>query len=75
MKNPENLKVEEKEESSRLFEFNENINITYILKDDLERLWDYRDIEYAEKFLNSWIERAIESGIRALKDFTKTLEL
>jgi len=74
LKNTENLKIEEKEKLSRLLELNENINMTYILKDDLKRLWDYRDIECAEKFLNSWIERARESGIRALKDFTKTLE-
>jgi len=73
LKNPENLKMQEKEKLSRLLEFNENINITYILKDDLKRLWDYRDIKCAEKFLDSWIERARESGIRALKDFTKTL--
>lgn len=74
LKNPENLKIEEKEKLSRLLELNENINMTYILKDDLKRLWAYRDIEFAERFLNSWIERARESGIRALKDFTKTLE-
>lgn len=59
---------------SKLFRFRyQNINITYILKDDLKRLWDYRDIKCTEKFLDSWTERARESGIRALEDFTKTL--
>jgi len=37
-------------------------------------LWEYADTESAEKFLDSWIERAKETDIRYLKDFTKTVE-
>ena len=48
--------------------------MSYILKDDLKMLWGYADTESAEKFLDSWIERAKETDIRALKDFAKTLE-
>ncbi|MEA1965095.1 MAG: ISL3 family transposase [Candidatus Aerophobetes bacterium] len=74
LKNPENLEMKEKEKLTRLLDLNENINMSYILKDDLKILWEYIDAEGAEKFLNSWIERARETDIRALKDFTKTLE-
>ena len=74
LKNPENLKIKEKGKLTRLLALNENINMSYILKDDLKTLWEYTDIEGAEKFLDSWIERARQTNIRALKDFTKTLE-
>ena len=74
LKNPENLKIKEKEKLTRLLALNENINMSYILKDDLKILWEYTDTESAEKFLDSWIERARETDIRALEDFAKTLE-
>ena len=48
--------------------------MSYILKDDLKMLWEYADTESAEKFLDSWIERAKETDIRYLKDFAKTVE-
>lgn len=39
LKDPENLKIGEKDKLSRLLELNENINMTCILKDDLKRLY------------------------------------
>ena len=78
LKNEENLKkdekVDEKRDLRRLLKINKNINLVYILKDDLKRLWNYRYSACAQKFLDSWIQRARAARIRSLTAFTKTLE-
>jgi len=40
LKNQDKLKTNEKEQLQKLLDLNENINIAYMLKDDLKRLWD-----------------------------------
>lgn len=77
LKNSENLiKNEEKDEKKdlrRLLKLNRNLNLVYILKDDLKRLWDYSYPACARRFLSDWTQRANASGIRPLKAFAKTL--
>lgn len=62
LKNKENLKNSERRNEKRdlrqLLRLNRNINIVYILKDDLKRLWNYRYPGSCQKFLDSWIQRA-----------------
>ena len=74
LKNAINLKNDQKRELRILLNVNENINLTYILKDDLKRLWDYKYPGCAERFLDSWISRAISSGIQPLIAFAITLD-
>ena len=77
LKNRQNLKNtgkrDERKDLRRLLRLNKNINLVYILKDDLKRLWDYTYPSCATRFLDSWIERAKAAKIRALTAFTKTL--
>ena len=77
LKNSENLikneEKDEKEDLRRLLKLNRNLNLVYILKDDLKRLWDYSYPACARRFLSDWIQRANASGIRPLKAFAKTL--
>jgi len=42
LKNRDKLKKDEKEQLQKLLELNQNINIAYMLKDDLKRLWNYK---------------------------------
>lgn len=74
LKNACNLKKDQKRDLRILLNVNENINLTYILKDDLKRLWDYKYPGCAERFLDSWISRAISSGIQPLIAFAITLD-
>jgi len=43
LKNRENLIEEQGLHLERLLELNRNLNVVSLLKDDLKRLWDYRD--------------------------------
>ena len=77
LKNKENLTrtsiKDEKKHLRKLLRVNKKINLTYILKDDLKRLWDYRYPGSAYKFLDSWVQRATAARIKPLTAFAKML--
>lgn len=73
LKNRENLSEEQEPRLEKLLDLNKNLNVTYVLKDDLKRLWNCKDRQEAVRFLDDWIQTAEESGIEALQDFEKTL--
>ncbi|MFZ6017719.1 MAG: transposase [Nitrospirota bacterium] len=52
---------------------NEALTIVYILKDYLKKLWQYKYPKCAESFLNYWCSIAVESKIRPVIAFAKTL--
>jgi transposase len=75
LKNPENL-AEEKDERKRLekaLALNKPLATAYYMKEDLRQIWDQRDRQSAEVFLDDWIARARKSGIRMLMHFAETL--
>ena len=76
LKNPDNLK-EERNEAERLqaaLSLNEPLSIAYYMKEELRQLWNQANWRKANTYLTSWIDRAIASGVRMLKNFAKTLE-
>lgn len=75
MKRPENLDPSRRE-PARLREalrLNEPLAAAYYLKEDLNEIWEQNDRETAEALLMEWIVYAESTGIRILKDFSKTL--
>jgi len=74
LKNKVNLLKEEKPRLKSLLKLNESITTVYILKDYLKKLWQYRYAKCAEDFLNHWCSIAIESKIRPVMAFVKTLK-
>jgi transposase len=74
LKNRENLKKDEPQRLERLLRINRNLQAAYILKEQLETLWNNPTISEMEKALTQWCSLAKESGIKALEKFAKTLE-
>lgn len=74
LKNPENLKPEQKLRLEELLSLNQNLNTAYLLKEELRRFWDLREPQEAQSFLDRWIGWANESGIEELIGFAKTLD-
>jgi transposase len=75
LKRPEHLN-ETKQEHRRLREalqLNASLATAYYLKEDLRQLWEQPTKAAAGRFLKSWIEDAMASGIRLLKTFATTL--
>ena len=74
LKNKPDLSHNQKLHLAKLLSINFNLNLVYILKDDLHQLWKYDDKEEAENHLNLWIQKALETKIPVLRTFAETLE-
>ena len=72
--NEENLKKEhQRNKLKAVLELNENINLSYILKDELKLIWSYDDQQQMEQALNNWIEKAFASKLKPLIKFANML--
>jgi len=74
LKNKENIAKEEPPRFKQLLELNENLAITYILKEYLKKLRDYRYPGFATKAIFDWCSIALESRLPPLMDFANTLK-
>ena len=75
LKNPENL-IPDRKEAERLQEalrLNQPLATAYYMKEELRLLWSKSGKSEAEAFLTDWINRAMDSGVRMLMKFAKTL--
>ena len=73
--NPENLDPV-KGEPGRLREalrLNESLAIAYYLKEDLRQIWKQMSKSWGRLKLLDWYHQAMDSGIRLLQDFARTL--
>lgn len=74
LKNRENISQDERPRLKALLKLNEALSITYILKDYLKKLWQYKYMKCAEAFLQHWCDMATVSNIRPLIAFARTLK-
>lgn len=75
LKNPENLDPV-KGEPGRLrvaLRLNESLAVAYYLKEDLRQIWEQPDQRAARSKLLDWYHQAMDSGVRVLQDFARTL--
>ena len=75
LKRPEHLDASrrEPERLAQALRLNEPLAMAYHLKDELNELWEQEDRESAEALLMDWIVYAESSGVRMLKEFSRTL--
>jgi len=67
---------EERDERRRLEEalaLNRDLATAYYLKEDLQQFWEQPSADAARRFLLSWYQRALASGIRLLQNFARFL--
>lgn len=75
LKNPDNLN-EEKDEPARLEEalrLNTPLATAYYLKEELRQFWKQPSKSSARRFLDSWYDRAMATGIKQLMTMARTL--
>lgn len=75
LKNPDHL-CDERQERQRLeeaLELNADLAKAYYLKEELRQFWKQTDKATARRFLTSWYLRALNSGIRHLIQFARTM--
>jgi len=73
LKNPWNLKPEEKERLSTLVKWNTPIVRAYYLKEAFQLFWDYRQPARAGEHLRRWMHSAMRSRLEPFKEFVRML--
>lgn len=68
-------RTEEDTKSLRsLYMGNRRIHRSWVLKDEFEQFWEFKDIHEAEEFFDSWCKTAIRSRLDSIKKFVKTIK-
>ncbi len=71
LKNERNLSGKQRERLALLLEANENLNMVYVLKDQLKRIWTYAGAGWARRALDEWCAMAEASGLSPLRTFAR----
>lgn len=74
LKNQSKLSDNAKEKLQEALAVNESLYMAYYLKEELKLLWEQTDITKAEEFLDTWTNKANETGLTKLKEFANTLK-
>lgn len=73
LKRVANLTKKQKGRLKELLKLNLSTVRAYLLKEEFSRLWKYRSVSWAGKFLDRWCEDAMRSQIGPMKRQAKTL--
>ena len=73
LKNDDHLVGDQRERLDALLAANANLNLVYILKDQLKQIWTYRRPGWARRALDQWCALADASGLRPLQTFATNL--
>ena len=74
LKNRVNLKKDDPVRLEQLLEHNQNLNSTYVLKEQLQTLWNNPTVAQFNRALAQWCELANESRIPLLKRYAEFLQ-
>ena len=73
LKNADKLTEQQGEKLRTLLENNSNLNTLYVLKEQLQVLWNATSFDHMVKQLESWCQIADQSNMLYLKKFAKSL--
>jgi len=73
LKNPENLTEKQAVKLQDLLCCNLRVVRAYLMKEDFERFWSYKNWYFAGRFLDEWCTRAMRSKIEPMKTFVGTI--
>lgn len=73
LKNPDKLASSSKERLDNLLALNENLNRTYLMKEELRALWNCESLEEADEYLDSLIDGLLSTELKPLVNMAVTL--
>ena len=73
LKNADKLDEPQTQKLQRLLDENANLNTLYILKEQLQALWESETVELMQERLEAWCQIADQSTMLYLKKFAKSL--
>ena len=73
LKKPANLTQKQTSKLSTLLKINLLSIKAYLMKEDFQRFWSYKSQAWADKFLEDWAERTMQSNLAPMKRIAKML--
>jgi transposase len=73
LKNPWNLRIDERERLSTLIRSNTPIVRAYYLKEAFQLFWSYRQPARAEQHLQRWMHSAMRARLQPFKELVRRL--
>ena len=73
LKRPENMTASQGTKLAQLLYWNLRTIRSYLLKEDLQLLWDFHAPDRAKEFLQGWCRRVMRSRIEPMKKVARTL--
>lgn len=73
LKRPENLTDKQTSRLGELLKLNLASIKGYLLREDFQRFWDYHRSDFAGKFLDNWVTRALQTDLEPMKKVARML--
>ncbi len=73
LKRPENLSEKQTARMSELLKLNLASIKGYLLREDFQRFWEYQRYDFADKFLENWVTRTLQTDLEPMKKVAKML--
>jgi transposase len=73
LKRPENLTDKQTVKLSELLKYNLRTVRAYLLREEFQRLWEYKSAWWAGKFLDEWTGRVLRSRLEPMKKVARSI--
>src|SRR6056297_1066138 len=73
LKRPENLSEKQTASMGDLLKLNLASIKGYLLREDFQRFWDYQRYDFAERFLENWVTRTLQTDLEPMRKVARTL--
>jgi transposase len=75
LKRPANLTDKQTVKLSELLKYNLKTVRAYLMREEFQRLWEYRSAAWAGKFLDEWTGRVMRSRLEPMKKIARTIRV
>ena len=73
LKRPGNLSDKQTARLGDLIKLNLQSVKAYLMREDFQRFWEYKRADYAERFLENWVTRALQTNLEPMKKVANML--
>jgi transposase len=75
LKRPSNLTDKQTVKLSELLKYNLRTVRAYLMREEFQRLWEYKSAAWAGKFLDEWTSRVMRSRLEPMKKVARTIRV
>lgn len=73
LKRPDNLSEKQTARMGELLKLNLASIKGYLLREDFQRFWEYQRYDFADKFLENWVTRTLQTDLEPMKKVARML--